>query len=154
VSSMRKRQRSAGINLRLGTTALVASGQPSSWKKSCSLPWSTPNLYGLRSTASSLLCDKLRRLAKKFTIDDRVIAYTLILCLPGSYSTLRAVLRNTGSSKLTSKWVAYQILAEEYRLVQQSGGSATAFYTKTKRAANLTNPKRSAHAANVKAMKS
>lgn len=53
--------------------------------------------------------------------------------VPDFYTTLRTVLTSSDPAKITSKWVADQVIAEEYRRISQHGGSATAFYANAKR---------------------
>jgi hypothetical protein len=69
----------------------------------------------------------------KLSIDDKVPAYIIALRLPDSYDTLKTILCNTESAKLSSTGVASQILAEEQRRIRTSGGNAVAFYAKAKR---------------------
>ena len=66
-------------------------------------------------------------------IHDVVLAYLLALRLPESYSTLRTVLTSSDSTKISSGWVVDQVIAEEHHRISQSGGNATAFFTKPKK---------------------
>jgi hypothetical protein len=63
-------------------------------------------------------------------LSDRMLAYLIALRLPDSYSMLRTVLTTSDPTKITSKWVADQVIAEEHHRIVQSGGTATAFFSK------------------------
>ena len=63
-------------------------------------------------------------------IGDKVLAYHLALRLPDSYATLRTILTSSDATKITSKWVIDQVIAEEHHCITQSGGAASAFYAK------------------------
>ena len=66
-------------------------------------------------------------------IHDIVLAYLLALRLPESYSTLRTVLSGSGSTEISSKWVADQIIAEEHHQIAESGGARPPFSPRLRR---------------------
>jgi len=66
-------------------------------------------------------------------IPDVVLAYLLALRLPESYSILRTALTRSSFTKISSNWVADQVIAEEHYRVAQSGGNATTFFAKAKK---------------------
>ena len=65
-------------------------------------------------------------------ISDPILAYLVALRLPESYSMLRTILTSSDSTKISSKWVADQVIAEERYRITQSGGTASAFFAKAK----------------------
>ena len=71
--------------------------------------------------------------AANIIIPDLVIAHHIALHLPESYTTLRQILVSSDSTKMTSKWVVDQVIAEEHHIIAQSGGNATAFFAKAQK---------------------
>ena len=63
-------------------------------------------------------------------VNDKNLAYIIIMALPESMSTLKTILFNKDNMTITSEEVMSQILADEERRVHTSGGSATAYYAK------------------------
>ena len=63
-------------------------------------------------------------------IGDRILAYNIAIHLPPSYSTLRTILTSTDSSKISSKYVVDQVVAEERHRITQSGGAASTYFAK------------------------
>jgi transposase InsO family protein len=67
-------------------------------------------------------------------VDDKLLAFLIVLRLPDSYSMLKTVLSALDSAKVSSKSVTSQILAEERRRVSKSaGGDVVAYYAKVKK---------------------
>ena len=71
--------------------------------------------------------------ASNILIPDIVIAHHIALNLPESYTTLHQILVSSDPTKMTSKWVIDQVLAEEHHLITQSGGSMNTFFTKAQK---------------------
>jgi hypothetical protein len=67
------------------------------------------------------------------SIDNKLLAYLLVLRLPDSYLTLKTVLSSLDSAKAMSKGMLLQILSEEHQHIQLSGANAMAFYAKAKK---------------------
>jgi hypothetical protein len=67
------------------------------------------------------------------SVNDKLLAYLLILRLPESYLTLKTVLSSLDSTKAMSKSMLYQIYAEERRCIQLLGGSVVTFYVKAQK---------------------
>ena len=84
-----------------------------------------PQLVALTQTAQQLVTAGL-------PVDDKLLAYLLVLRLPPSYATLRTVLSNTERTKITSKGIITQILAKERQRVRAAGGDVTVYYANAK----------------------
>jgi len=73
-------------------------------------------------------------------VNDKALAYIIVMALPDSLSTLQAILFNNNDVTITSEAVVAQILADEERRVNAVGGSALAYFAKAgKRGANRKN---------------
>ena len=73
-------------------------------------------------------------------VNDKALAYIIIMALPDSLSTLQAILFNNNDVTITSEAVVAQILADEEHRVNAVGGSASAYFAKAgKRGANRKN---------------
>jgi hypothetical protein len=86
----------------------------------------------MQSQVNTLILMVQQLAMARLPIDDKLLTYLLILHLPKSYSMLKTILSNSDSTKATSKGMAFQILLEECRCIQSSGGNAIAFYTKAR----------------------
>ncbi len=64
------------------------------------------------------------------TLDDKLLAFTLISSLPSSFSTLKTILSTTKSTNLTSEYVKAQVILDEQHRVRESGVGTTAYFTK------------------------
>jgi hypothetical protein len=65
-----------------------------------------------------------------FPLDDKWLAGIIVMKLPESMATLKAILSHTDSTKLTSNAVINEILVDEARRIRVGGGDATAFFAK------------------------
>ena len=63
-------------------------------------------------------------------VNDKNLAYIIIMALPDSLSTLQTILYNKDDQTITSEEVIALILADEERRIHSSGGTATAYYAK------------------------
>jgi len=76
------------------------------------------------------------------SVDNKLLAFLIVLCLPDSYAMLKTVLSSLDSTKATSKGMTSQILAEECRHIHSSGGDIVAFYAKAKKGNKPQHPER------------
>jgi len=76
------------------------------------------------------------------SVDDKLLAFLIVLRLPDSYVMLKTVLSSLDSTKATSKGMTSQILAEECRRICSSGGDIVAFYVKAKKGNKPQHPER------------
>jgi hypothetical protein len=64
------------------------------------------------------------------TLDDKLIAFAIILSLPSSMNTLKKILSNTKPSDMTTEHVTSQIVLDKQQSIHESGTSATVFFAK------------------------
>ena len=83
--------------------------------------------------------------AANVIIPDIVIAHYIALHLPDSYSTLRTVLTSSDSTKMTSKWVIDQVVAEEHHRITKFDGNANAYFAKVNKNKSRANDSRSSY---------
>jgi len=76
------------------------------------------------------------------SVDNKLLAFLIVLCLPDSYTMLKTVLSSLDSTKATSKGMTSQILAEECRHIHLLGGNVVAFYMKAKKGNKHQHPER------------
>jgi hypothetical protein len=63
-------------------------------------------------------------------VNDKALAYIIIMALPDTLSTLQTILFNKDEATITSEEVIAQILADEERRIHTSGATATAYFAK------------------------
>jgi len=63
-------------------------------------------------------------------VNDKTLAYIIIMALSDTLLMLQTVLFNKDNTAITSEAVISQILADEERRVNISGGTATAYFMK------------------------
>ena len=66
-------------------------------------------------------------------VNNKNLAYIIIMALSDSLSTLQTILYNKDNQTITSKEVITLILADEERYIHSSGGTATAYYAKARK---------------------
>jgi len=69
-------------------------------------------------------------------VNDKTLAYIIIMALPLTLSMLQAILYNKDDTTITSEEVIAQILADEERRVNNSGATATAYFAKAGKKGN------------------
>jgi hypothetical protein len=82
-----------------------------------------PQLDQMRLTARALT-------SVGFPLDDKWLAGIMVMKLPESMATLKAILSHTDSAKLTSTAVTNEILVDEARRIRVGGGDAIAYFAK------------------------
>jgi len=63
-------------------------------------------------------------------VNDKTLAYIIIMALPDALSMLKSILFNKDDTTITSEVVISQILVNEERRVHASGGTTTAYFAK------------------------
>jgi len=65
-----------------------------------------------------------------FGLEDKVLAYIIVLKLPDSTATLKTTLSATGASEISTEAVVSQIILDERRRVRASGVGTIAYFDK------------------------
>ena len=63
-------------------------------------------------------------------INDKTLAYIIIMAIPNSLSTLKSILFNKDDTSITSDAVIEQILVNEKHRIHASGNIVTAYFAK------------------------
>ena len=92
-----------------------------------------PQLSALTMTAQQLVSTGL-------PVNNKLLAFLLVLRLPDSYLMLKTVLSSMDSTKVLSKGITLQILAEECRCIRLARGDVTAYYAKAKKGKHPERP--------------
>jgi hypothetical protein len=71
-------------------------------------------------------------------VNDKTLAYIVIMALPSTLSMLKAILYNKDDNTITSEEVIAQILADEEQRVNNSGDTAVAYFAKAGKKGNNT----------------
>jgi hypothetical protein len=82
-----------------------------------------PQIDQMRLTARTLA-------SVGFPLDDKWLASIMVMKLPESMPTLKAILSHTDSANLTSNAVTNEILVDEARRIRVGGGDAIAHFAK------------------------
>ena len=69
-------------------------------------------------------------------VNDKTLAYIVIMALPSTLSMLKAILYNKDDNTITSEEVIAQILADEEQRVNNSGDTAVAYFAKAGKKGN------------------
>ncbi len=65
--------------------------------------------------------------------EDKMIAFFIIISLPPSLSTLKAILSGTELSKLSSQYIISMVVVDEQRRIRDSGVDAVAYFANAAR---------------------
>jgi hypothetical protein len=91
------------------------------------------NTEPMQSQINALILALQQLTMARLSVNDKLLAYLLVLHLPESYLMLKTVLSSLDSTKAMSKSMLYQIYAKEHQCIQSSGGNMVTFYVKAQK---------------------